>query len=245
MREHEPQDLLHHLNDLRWCLIRSIVAWGATTVIGVAYARPIIHYLTRSVGELVVLGVTEALIVQVKVGMGAGAAMAAPMILWQVWHFIAPGLSIKERHELRPLIPMVVIMPLIGGAFALWIVLPQVVHLLQTLGGADWRLFLSLGQFVSFTLALIWPLALAFEVPVLIYLTARLGWLSSTTLWRRWRLMVLLAFIVAAVLSPGPDVAVQLVLVVPLLLLYGLSIFVARMAEAQYGQRARAQQARE
>ncbi|MGE5653819.1 MAG: twin-arginine translocase subunit TatC [Bacillota bacterium] len=237
MKDYEPQDLLHHLNDLRWCFIRAAAAWLIATVFGLICARSIIRMLTPAVvGDLVVLGVAEALVTQVKVGATAGAAMAAPVMLYQAWRFISPGLTMRERRALLPLTPFALIMPLLGGAFALRIVLPQVVRLLYTVSGGEWRLFLSLGQFVSFALGLMWPMALASEAPILVYFCTRLGWMGSRALAKRWRLVVVMAFAAAAVLSPGPDVTLQLLLVLPLLLLYGLCVVIARLAEGPHRQ---------
>jgi sec-independent protein translocase protein TatC len=224
-----------HLEDLRWCLIRSLVVVFLGFVASYFFSHRIFAFMVaplRGVLEpgqsLIGTGVTEAFFTEIKVAIVAGVFVASPAIFYQIWRFLAPGL---RENEKKLVIPFVLASSLffIGGAFFCYsAVLPLAfsyfIDQFRVMGVSP---EIRIGEYFTFFFRLILAFGVTFELPVLTFFLVRVGIWDYRFLLRQFRYAILVIFIVAAVLTPGPDVISQVMLAVPLTVLYLLSIAVA------------------
>jgi sec-independent protein translocase protein TatC len=181
--------------------------------------------------RLVFIAPTEAFFVNLKVAFYAGLILSVPLLLFQVWKFVAPGLYEQERRYSFPFLIVSTILFLLGAAFAYMVVLPIALHFLIAQGGELWQPNITLSNYLSFCMRLILAAGLIFEFPVLVYFLAKVGVVTPEFLVQNRKYALLAAFIVSAILTP-PDVFSQVLLAVPLFLLFEVSIFVAKRVGA-------------
>ncbi len=237
------QPLLAHVAELRRRLIWSLLAILAGFAVSYCFAPEIYEFLVRplaAAGEgeprrLIYTGLTEAFTTYLKLSLWAGCFLAFPLIAAQIWMFAAPGLYANERRAFLPFLAATPVFFLLGAAFAYYLVFPAAWHFFlgfETSGGGGGlpiRLEARVSEYLSLSMTVIFAFGLAFELPVILVLLARAGLVSAEQLSRFRRFAVVLIFIAAAVLTP-PDVFSQLSLALPLMALYELSIWGARLA---------------
>jgi len=177
--------------------------------------------------RLVFIAPTEAFFVNLKVAFYAGLFLSVPLLLFQVWKFVAPGLYEHERRYSFPFLIISTILFLLGAIFAYVVILPIALHFLISQGGELWQPNITLSNYLSFCMRLILAAGLVFEFPVLMYFLAKVGVVTPEFLVKNRKYAVLVAFVIAAILTP-PDVFSQVMLAVPLCLLFEVSIFVAK-----------------
>jgi sec-independent protein translocase protein TatC len=161
------------------------------------------------------------------VALYAALFLSGPLILFEVWKFVAPGLYEHERRYSFPFLIMSTVLFLVGGLFAYFVLLPVVLHFLITQGGDLWKPTITLSSYLAFCMKLILAAGLLFEFPVLMYFLTKVGVVTPELLVKNRKYALLAAFIIAAVLTP-PDVFSQILLAVPLFLLFEVSILVAK-----------------
>lgn len=227
-----------HLEELRWCLVKSLAAVLLAFAISYLFSDRIFSFmvapLTRVLQpgqSLIGTGVAEAFFMEIKVALLAGVFLAGPVIFYQLWRFIAPGLREGERKMVVPFV-FVTSLFFIGGAyFCYWAVLPfaflYFVDQYRSLGVSP---EIRIGEYFTFFFRMILAFGVTFELPVFTFFLVRLGIWNHRFLWRQFRYAILVIFTLAAILTPGPDVISQILLAVPLTLLYLLSIGVAYAA---------------
>ncbi|TDA68738.1 MAG: twin-arginine translocase subunit TatC [Clostridia bacterium] len=227
--------LMEHLEDLRRVLVICAVTLAITT--GIVYGffrRELYDWVTSPLQQyhvpLVFIGLGEAFMTQIKLAFFAGFILALPVILWQVWGFIVPALQPEERRKVRLIVPLSVVLFLAGAAFAYFAVFRFAARFLILVAGPDLQPMISIGQYVSFLISFLLPFGLAFELPLIIYFLAHWGVVSGDWLAKNRKFAILIIFVAAAALTPGPDVISQLLMAGPLLLLYEVSIWAARAA---------------
>jgi sec-independent protein translocase protein TatC len=227
--------LTAHLEELRWCIIKSLVAVGIAFIPCYAFASYLLTFLARPLFQanpeapsLIGTGVAEAFFTKLKVAFIASLFAAIPVVLYQMWQFVAPGLYQSEKRYVLPFVVFGSFFLIIGAGFCYAVVLPiAYAFFLEQFADTGVHPTLRISEYLSFTSRLLLAFGLTFEMPVLAFFFARIGLISHRTLLRFARYAIVGIFIVAAVLTPGPDVASQLLLAGPLLLLYGVSIGVA------------------
>ena len=231
---------MEHLGELRTRLMRSLLALLVGLVPALIFSQQIMDYLVRPVREtnrsLVFLSLTEAFWVQMKIGVIAGLFVASPLILWQVWQFIAPGL---HRHEKKYAGPFVIVGSLLfigGGAFSLKVVTPFAIQFLLSYERPGLQAMISIGNYIDFLLKFTLAFGAVFELPLVITILARLGVVTPAMLAKNRKYAILGAFIAGAVLTPTPDMFNQTLMAGPLILLYEVGIICARI----FGKRASA-----
>ena len=224
---------LEHLGELRQRITWSLVSLLVGVLATIPFSQRLIDYLARPVrktgNKLVFLSPTEAFWVQMKVALLAGLFVAAPAILFQVWRFVAPGLY---EHEKKYAVPFVIVGSLLfigGGAFAMFVVIPYAISFLLSFGTADLVPMISIGNYMDFMLKFTLAFGLVFELPVVITLLSRLGVVTPKTLAKNRKYAVLGAFVVAAILTPTPDMFNQALMAGPLIILYEVGIIAARI----------------
>jgi len=227
---------LEHLEELRRRLIYSLLsvavcfgaAWSYSDRIFALMQQPIIEALRnhKMDEKLVYLNPTEPFNLYLKVGMVAGIFLASPMVLYQVWLFISPGLYRREKRYVMPFLVFTVGLFLAGGYFGYRLVYPAALDFL--LGyGEQFRPMITIGEYTDLFLTVILGLGLVFEMPVLIFFLALMGVVDAAFLWRNLRYAILVIFFLAAVLTPTTDVVNLCIFAAPMVALYLLSIGIA------------------
>ena len=233
-----PMPLTAHLAELRQRLIWCLLALCVGFIVCYAFSDKIVAALLfppTLVGRpvkvpLQIIAPAEAFMTYIKVGLIAGLFLVLPMVLYQLWRFVAPGLL---EHEKKYTVPFLVGSAglFYGGGVIFYLVLPFIIHFLLSFATGDIRALLSVGYYVTFCVRLMIAFGLVFQLPIVVVFLTQLGLLSSRLLIRYFRHAVVLIFIVAAVLTPTTDPLSLLFMVLPMLLLYGLSILAAKGVE--------------
>lgn len=227
--------LLEHLEELRmrlsWMLgaflLCFLAAWYWSKPIFAFLARPIYRFLPEG-QRLVALKVGEPFLLYIKVAMLAGLFAAAPVILYHLWKFVSPGLYRHERRWGLGFILFGTALFAAGGAFAYYVAFPYTVEFLIGVG-TDFTMSITGSSYLSFLMTIIVGLALMFELPVVIFFLARIGVVTPGFLMRNFRWAVLIVFIVAAIVTPTPDVFTLCLFALPTLALYLLGVGVAAL----------------
>jgi sec-independent protein translocase protein TatC len=222
-----------HLEELRKRLVVSIItvfvkflaAWGWAPEIFEFLARPIRRVLPPG-QNLSYTTLTEPFLMYFRVALLAGTLMASPILLWQVWLFISPALYRREKRWVFPFVFFGVVFFLSGCAFAYYEAFPLVVGFLIGVG-KPFQAVITINEYVGMATKLILGLGLCFETPILVFFLARLGIVSERWLLAKFKYAVLIIFIIAAVITPTPDIATQCVFALPMIALYLLGILIA------------------
>jgi len=225
--------LLEHLDELRrrlgWSFVAVfvgfLVAWGFSRGIFEWLSRPITQFLPDD-EPLAFTGLVDPFMLYIKVALLAGIFIASPVVLHQLWLFVAPALYRNERRIALPFLLFTTVFFLAGGYFGYAVAFPMVCKFLLGVG-ADFRQVITINEYFSMASKVILGLGLVFELPVLILFLSRMGVVTHRFLLRQFRYAVLLIFIVAAIITPTPDVATQSVFAVPMIVLYLLGVLVA------------------
>src|SRR6266478_1725691 len=229
--------LTAHLEELRWRLIKSLAAVAVAFAVCYGFSEQVFTLLTRPlVGaaagdehvQLIGTGVTEAFFTRLKVTFIAAIFAASPVLFYQAWRFIAPGLYSNERRTAAPFVLAGTFFFVVGAWFCYVAVFPVgyafFLEEYRTIGVAPQ---IRISEYLSFASRMLLAFGVTFELPVVTFFLARLGLVTHRTLLGTWRYATVVIFVVAAMLTPGPDVASQLLMATPLLVLYWLSIGVA------------------
>jgi sec-independent protein translocase protein TatC len=220
-----------HLSELRRRLLVSALAVVAASVAAYSFRDALVDLVRRPVADVpfVFLDPPELFLANIKIAVLAGLVIAAPFIFFQIWMFVRPGLKTGERITVGLAILFGTLFFAAGALFGYLVVLPMTLRFFLQYETGAIRASLSFGRYVGFLTSLLLAFGIAFELPMLVLVLARLGIVDARRL-ARWRKYALLAIlIVAAILTP-PDVVSQLLLAGPMLVLYEISIFVARLA---------------
>jgi sec-independent protein translocase protein TatC len=229
----DKMSFMEHLGELRSRISRSLIGVLVGLVIAFPLSQRIVDYLSRPIqatgNNLVFLAVTEAFWVQMKVALIAGLFLASPVILWQVWAFVAPGLYQNEKKYAAPFVIIGSLMFIAGGAFSLFVVTPYAVNFLLSFARPGLQPMISIGSYIDFLLKFTVAFGLVFELPLGLTLAARMGVVTPKSLARNRKYAVLGAFVAAAALTPTPDAFNQMLMAGPLIILYEVGIVSARI----------------
>lgn len=226
-----PESIWDHLNELRIRLFRSIIAVVIGVLLSVIFTADLLRYLIKPYGDTVlVLGPTESVVIYFRIALLAGAIGAMPYITFQLFMFIAPGLTRREKRYVYMALPATTGLFLVGVAFAWFIMVPSALAFLKDFESgifeADW----TAERYIAFLTSLLFWIGVAFEMPVIVYVLARLGVVGPGVLLRNWRLAVVLCAIAAALITPTVDPFNMLLVMAPLMVLYLISIGLAMIA---------------
>jgi len=233
--------LMEHLEELRSRLIWAIASWAAMTVVAFTFRVQILEALRRPLdayneratlkAELIVLNITEPFLTAFKVAAFGGLALALPFIVYQIWAFIAPGLYEHERRLAVPFILGAGFSFALGALFAYFVLLPFAVPFLLGFLGDVVTPQISIGMYMGQVVTFLALMGILFEMPVVSFLLAKLGLLSSRFLINNWRVAVVLLVTLAALITPTVDVVNLSLVSIPLMVLYGFSILLVKWAE--------------
>jgi sec-independent protein translocase protein TatC len=223
--------LMEHLDELRRRIVHSAIYLVVGMIAAWVFREQLLHVLQLpllKIGKsLVFTHPMDALNLNLQVALLAGAILASPAILYQVWLFIAPGLYQKERRFVWPFMLATVSLFLAGASFGYFFVLPGAMKILVLGFGHDFTSMITIEDYSSFFLSVILGLGVSFELPILIFFLAMFGIVSPQFLWKNIRYAILAVFIVAAIICPSPDPWTMCVYAIPMLSLYVLGIGVA------------------
>jgi sec-independent protein translocase protein TatC len=228
--------LMQHLEELRRRLIISAGAWLVAFLACYSFAEKMFSYIAEPVrsalpegSSLVFITATEPFFTYLKVGALAGLLVALPVILWQLWCFVGPGLYQHEKNYVLPFVIASSLCFLLGAYFGFFFVFPTVFTFLIKFGTGtgEMNAMLSMGSYLSLSSKLLLAFGLVFELPIVIFFLARLGIVDYKWLARNRKFALLAGFVFGAILTP-PDVISQTALALPFYLLYEIGIWVAR-----------------
>ena len=230
------ESFLSHLFELRDRVVKSALAIIAVFVCLVYWAPDIFHLFAQPLlealpagGKMIVTDVTGSFFVPMKVTMLVAFLIALPVVMYQLWAFIAPGLYLHERKLILPLVISSYSLFIIGMAFAYFLVFPTVFKFMASYNaplGAE--MSTDIDNYLSFAMTTFLAFGITFEVPVVVVVLVRMGMVSLAKLKEVRPYVIVGAFVVSAVVTP-PDVLSQLLLAVPMTLLYELGLLVARL----------------
>lgn len=226
--------VIEHLTELRRRLIVSIIAVVLGAVVVFIFFESIIEVLvgpyTDITGNesLIFTDPLEAFSTRLRVAGYGGLVLASPVVLWELWRFITPGLYTNEKRYAIPFVASSVLLFMLGG-FAAWQTLPRALEFLLTIGGEDLTPLLTAGRYLSLISLMIVAFGIAFEFPVVLtfLLIARVLSTAQLRRWRRWVVIGVVTF--AAVITPSGDPYSQLLLAVPMYLFYEIVIVIGKL----------------
>jgi sec-independent protein translocase protein TatC len=235
-----PMPLTAHLAELRsrliWCMmalaVGFVVCYGLSDKIVAALQTPVVLVGQPMKVPLQIIAPAEAFITYIKVGLVAGLFLTLPFILYELWKFVAPGLL---EHEKKYTVPFLLGSAALfySGGVIFYLVLPFILHFLLSFAKGDIKAQLSVGYYVTFCVRLMIAFGLVFQLPMVVVFLTQLGLLSSRLLVHYFRHAVVMIFVLAAILTPTTDPLSLLFMVLPMLLLYGLSILAAKGVEVR------------
>jgi sec-independent protein translocase protein TatC len=229
----DEMTFLEHLEDLRKRLFYSAIAliagffpcWMFRETFFEILSRPVKQYLPPGT-KFSYLTLTAPFMLYLKIAFLASLFFAAPFIFLQIWYFVAPGLYQKEKKYVIPFVLMTTFFFALGAAFGYFVVFPFACRFFLSIG-KDFQAVLTADQYLGFSVKVLLGIAVVFELPTLIFFLAKMGVVTAGWMVRNFKYAVLLVFVVAAVITPTPDVITQSIVAIPMLALYGLGILIA------------------
>jgi len=234
--------LLGHLNELRIRLTYAVGALFVTTIISFIFAEPLLQFLLSPYAESVAEGVvelqtlepTEGIETFFKVSLLSGAVFSMPIILYQLGLFIMPGLTRNEKRYVFIFVPSALLLFVLGILFAWFILIPAAVFFLANFLGDIFKTDWTPTGYIGFVLRMLFWIGIAFEMPVIVYFVARMGVVTAKALREQWRFAIVGIAVLAAIITPSIDPVTMLLTMAPLIVLYALSILLARVGQRQF-----------
>ncbi|HOV06779.1 MAG TPA: twin-arginine translocase subunit TatC [Anaerolineaceae bacterium] len=227
----DEMSVLGHINELRTRLLVCIIALLVTTMISFAFSQQLAEILAKPIGGLTVLesiDVTENISAFMKISLLAGVILALPVIVYEVLAFILPGLNPNERMWVWIMIPLASLFFIGGVLFAYFYMLPTALPFLLEFMGITTAPRPS--NYFGFILNLMFWVGISFELPLIIFLLARLGILTAKQLAQQWRIAIVVIAVASALITPTPDPVNMSLMMLPLTILYLISILFAFIA---------------
>ncbi len=238
--EEEKMPLTSHLEELKTRLIRILVVVGIG--FGFCYlfkewsfrviTRPLVDAMPAH-SSMIFTGLPEAFFIHMKIAFFASLFLTAPYTLFQIWRFVSPGLYKKEKRFVFPFVFFSTILFVGGILFGYFIALPPAFRFFVSFSTDFLKPMISFREYLSLTLKFLLAFGICFEMPVFIFFLAKLGVVNAKMLSKKRRYAILIIFVVAAILTPSPDAISQILMAVPLMFLYEVSIFVAKFARRE------------
>ena len=227
----DKMPLSQHLEDLRKVLLRAIIGLFAGVIVGAFFVKPVLDFLSKPIGgveNLQIIEVTESMSVYMRVALLLGLIVALPWIFFQLFSFIGKGLKKNEKRGLLVAIPFATILFLAGGSFAFFVMLPSSMKFFS--GLLEVNTSLRLNSYFGFVINLIFWIAISFELPLLVFVLTRVGVIKPVYLTKGWRVALVVIAAMAAVITPTGDPVNMVIFMLPLFVLYLMSIGLSALA---------------
>lgn len=229
----DEMTFLEHLEDLRKRIFYSLIAilvavipaWIFSKEVFEILARPVTHFLPEGV-KMAYTSLTAPFMLYLKVSFLTALFATSPFVFLQLWYFVAPGLYQKEKKYVIPFVVFTSFFFLLGALFGYLVVFPWACRFFLNLG-SDFNPVLTVDTYFSFSLRVLLGIALVFELPTLVFFLSKIGLITSRWMIRNFKYAVLAVFVIAAVITPTPDMVTQSIIAVPMLGLYGLGILIS------------------
>ncbi len=228
-KELREMTLVGHLGELRRRIVISVLALVGGTAVAYYYIDELMKFVTAPAGKLYFMSPAEGFFAFLKLAVFGGFLLALPVILWQIWAFVAPALTSGEKKWAIIMVPGSVLLFFSGVAFAYLLVWPPAVKFFLGFGSESLQPMLSLGQYLSFLISFILPFGIIFNLPLVLLVLAKMGIISSALLAKQRRVMIVVAFIAGGIITPTPDIFSQTMMAIPILVLYEASIWAVRL----------------
>lgn len=229
--------LVEHMSELRKRVIVSLVALGLASVISLPFATNLLKILkipTKDIIEkLAFFGPQEAFLIYMRIAFLCGLTVSMPIILYQVWAFVSPAIEERLKKYSAYFILFCSLSFIAGCLFAYFILIPPALKFLLSFAKDDLEPVISAQKYISFVISLILGCGLVFQMPVLSFILTKAGALNSRILRDKYKYAILVIFIVAAVITPTADAFNMLILAMPMLLLYEISVWISFLARAK------------
>jgi len=222
---------LDHLEELRWRIIKSLISVVILTIIAFFFSDYVLQWLLLPSAKvnaqisLQVLKVQAVFIIKLEIALLVGVVLSIPVILFQIWSFLSPGLHNSERKYIWPIIIFAMISFSIGAAFAYYIIIPYALEFFLGLAPENVTNNIAIDFYFGFLMRLLIVFGIVFELPVLSILLAKMGLITPAFL-KKYRRHAIVSFFVAAAILTPPDPTTQLFLALPLILLYEFTILI-------------------
>lgn len=224
---------LEHLEDLRKRIFHSVIAVVVAVIPAWIFSKQLFEILSQPVTRFLPEGeklafttLTAPFMLYIKVSFLAAIFFTSPFIFLQLWYFIAPGLYQKEKKYVVPFVLFTSLFFILGAIFGYFVVFPWACRFFLTMG-KDFQPVITVDTYFSLALRVLLGIALVFELPTLVFFLSRMGLITPRWMVKNFKYAVLLAFTIAAIITPTPDMITQSIVAVPMLVLYGLSILIA------------------
>ncbi len=220
--------LVSHLAELRSRIIKSLVAIALGMCVAYYFIEDIMELIAMPSGKLYYLQPAEAFFTYLKISLFVGFLLALPVVFYQIWRFVLPALTVREKFVIGVLVPSSVLLFFAGLAFAFFLVLPAALKFFMGFSTENLQPMFSLHQYFDFVLGFILPFGAVFEVPLVVIVLAKIGIIGSSFLASKQRVVIFLSFVIGAVVSPTVDIFTQSMIALPLILLYEISYCVVK-----------------
>jgi sec-independent protein translocase protein TatC len=234
LRHGEEATLVEHLDELRTRIFVSLGALAVGFTVAFVFHHRLIHWLNGplpdKISRPITLGVAEPFLTSVKVSLAVGLAIALPVVLWQLWSFLAPAVEENAQRVVAVYVLFATGLLVAGIAFGYFLVLPQAIHFLTNFDNTLYNVQIRASNYYSFVLTVLIAVGLVFELPIFVLALVRLGVLSTRTLRKNRRLGYFIVAVVA-VLLPGIDPVTTTLEAIPLMVLYEGSIWLSVLVE--------------
>jgi len=236
--DEKEMPFLDHLEELRWCILKSLAAVGILAIASFYFSTYFLDVMTRPIHQVnpvpkvIFLSPTGMFLVRITLSLVAGVVFGFPFIFYQIWKFVMPGLYEHERRYVIPVIVACTFFFITGALVAYFLVIPIALRFLLAMATETIRPTLEIGKYIGFVSRLILAFGVVFQLPIIAYFLTAIGLITPETMRHYRRYAIIGVFALAAVLTP-PDVYSQLLLALPLLLLYEVSILITRVAARQ------------
>ncbi|MER3437225.1 MAG: twin-arginine translocase subunit TatC [Chloroflexota bacterium] len=226
----EEMTLAEHLEELRSRIVKACLGIGAAFIVGLILAGPALNLVRNAanVKQFQVIDATEPITTYFKVALYVAISIAMPLIFYQAFAFIAPGLTRKEKRLVYSSLPFVVVFFLLGASFAFFLAIPRAFKFLSSFKSDVFDYSPPANSILSFYLQVTLGIGAAFELPILMYLLSRIGLVSPQRMSKSRRYAFVVVLIAAAIITPTPDPFNMLFVAAPIYLLYEIGIFFAK-----------------
>ncbi len=228
----EKQTVIEHLTELRRRLIYSLIAFILSTILAYRFSEIIVKNMIHNTEDIdfVFITPTELFMSHIKIAVIGGAILALPIILFNIWMFAKPGLTSHERRSVLKATSLSGILFIIGALFGYLIVLPLTIDFFTSFQIDGIKPMISFSSYLSFTISFVLAFSIVFQLPILMTIVVKFGLVSTNTLNKNKKAAIIVIFVLAAILTP-PDVVSQVLLAIPMILLFEIGMFFAKMVE--------------